>query len=320
MTGDFPEWPDGRKFAFSIIDDTDNATIGNVAPVYDFLTSIGIRATKTVWVYPPRNNYTGQCIQDADYLEFVKQLQASGHEIALHNVGSGSFTRQEIIRGLKTFRELIGDYPRIHINHASNPDNVYWGSHRFTGLLSPAYALFCRMRGRAYGGVQPGSESFWGDQVKRHIDYVRNLTFNRIDVLSVDPLMPYVRPGKEEFSNLWFSASDGHAIGDFNRLITKENVDGLERSGGACIVYTHFASGFLHENGVVNDLFVQRMEDLAQRDGWFAPVSQILDRLNAEGQPRRVTKEYEKRLQRRWLADRLIKAVRSGRRGSFKPD
>ena len=41
------------KFRFSIIDDTDDATLENIKPVYDFLHKKKIYITKTVWVYPP---------------------------------------------------------------------------------------------------------------------------------------------------------------------------------------------------------------------------------------------------------------------------
>src|SRR5690606_40955769 len=42
-------WPQGKRFAFSIIDDTDVATVANVRPIYRLLERLGLRATKTVW-------------------------------------------------------------------------------------------------------------------------------------------------------------------------------------------------------------------------------------------------------------------------------
>ena len=44
-----PRFPDGRQFAFTIIDDTDVATVENVAPMYALLERLGMRTTKTVW-------------------------------------------------------------------------------------------------------------------------------------------------------------------------------------------------------------------------------------------------------------------------------
>ncbi len=120
-------WPNNKSFAFTIIDDTDNATVENIRPVYDHLLKNGIKTTKTVWVYPSRNHFTGQCIQDLEYLAYLKHLENSGFEIQLHNVGSGNFSRDEILEGLEVFKTSFGRYPGLHINHSSNPDNLYWG-------------------------------------------------------------------------------------------------------------------------------------------------------------------------------------------------
>jgi hypothetical protein len=81
-----PNWPEGKRFAFTVVDDTDLSTVENIAPVYRLLQECGMRTTKTVWVYPSRDRFTGDCLQDSDYLSFVKQLKADGFEIGLHGV------------------------------------------------------------------------------------------------------------------------------------------------------------------------------------------------------------------------------------------
>ena len=43
------EWPNGHDFAFTVFDDTDNATLHNVRPVYKFLLDLGLIMTKSVW-------------------------------------------------------------------------------------------------------------------------------------------------------------------------------------------------------------------------------------------------------------------------------
>ena len=43
------EFPQGKRFAFTIVDDTDVATVANVKPLYDLLHELGFRTTKTVW-------------------------------------------------------------------------------------------------------------------------------------------------------------------------------------------------------------------------------------------------------------------------------
>ena len=48
MTRDH-QFPGGARFAFTVMDDTDVATVDNVLPIYRLLESLGMRTTKTVW-------------------------------------------------------------------------------------------------------------------------------------------------------------------------------------------------------------------------------------------------------------------------------
>ncbi|MGI9502917.1 MAG: hypothetical protein ACR2RE_07675 [Geminicoccaceae bacterium] len=310
-------FPESKKFAFTIFDDTDNGTVSNLKPVYSLLNDCGIRITKSVWVYPPRGSFKGQCLLNDDYAAFVKWLQDQGFEIGLHNVGDGPFSRDEILKGLEIFKDIVGHYPRVHTNHVSNPDNIYGGSKRFSFPIDYLYGLL----GKAHHGGEapysygdePDSEHFWGDAAKRHIGYQRNLTFNSIDTLSCDPKMPYAVDAKSDYANLWFSSSDGHTIKETVRLLSEDNLDRLEESGGVCIVYTHLASGFIGDDGKVAPAFKERIESLARRDGWFVPVSTLLDHLRqqntAETDP---GYRYRLGLETRWFAQRLVKRFRSG--------
>ena len=49
-----PKFPNGARFAFTILDDTDDGTVQNTKPVYDALFELGIKASKTVWAYSGR--------------------------------------------------------------------------------------------------------------------------------------------------------------------------------------------------------------------------------------------------------------------------
>jgi hypothetical protein len=310
------EYPGGARFAFSIVDDTDNATIGKLRPVYDLLTSLGLRVTKTVWVYPPRDQFQGLSLSDPAYLAFIRELGGRGHEIALHNVGSGRFTREEIVRGLEIFREQLGHWPALHANHVSNPDNLYWRpERRFRPPISWAYAAIRQFMRAALGrplttsaGEIEGAPEFWGDLARRHIRYVRNLTFSGLNTLRADPLMPY-HDRRKPFVNQWFSASDGHTVEHFNDLLTDTRITSLEQEGGAAIVYTHFTDGFVRD-GVVDPTFELRIRRLAARPGWFVPASQILDFLAAGRAAEEVSDGYLRALEYRWLAQRAFNYVR----------
>ena len=138
-------FPGGKQFAFSIVDDTDLATLERVKPLYELLYRYGIRTTKTVWVLesnePAHSPNRGDWLRNHAYLSFILDLKSKGFEIALHGVRGGSSVRPDIINGLEEFRQTLGQYPGIHVNHSLNRDNVYWGEHRWSfALFRWAYA------------------------------------------------------------------------------------------------------------------------------------------------------------------------------------
>ena len=130
-----PEFPEGKKFAFTIMDDTDEATLENIRPVYDCLRELGLRTTKTVWV-----NDTGKetspfrkadTISRVDYRDYVQELQAAGFEITWHCAAMHTSRRVETMEGIEKLRDMFGVAPRVHANHAFNRENIYWGMDRF---------------------------------------------------------------------------------------------------------------------------------------------------------------------------------------------
>lgn len=273
-------FPGGKKFAFTIIDDTDDAFLGCIEPIYDFLHSKGIRSTKTVWVYPPRDQESkGHSLQHRGYRAFVQKLQDRGFEIGLHNVGSGKFYRNEILAGLEEYKDCLGKYPDIHINHSYNADSIYGGNKRFSfpfsmivEMMHPAYA-------RRYLGEVVGSPHFWGDVHKDIIRYSRNFETDCLNTLKFNPYMPYVDGQKAEFANKWFSATFSPNQWVFKRVVTKEAIDKLEEEGGVCILYTHL--GYYTLSGEIDRNFVDIITYLAEKDSvWLAPVSTILDYLD----------------------------------------
>jgi hypothetical protein len=187
-------FPHGKRFAFTVIDDTDVATVQNVAPVYALLERLGMRATKTVWTMPctegSRNFSTSQTLEEAEYRAFVVDLQRRGFEIASHGATMESSTRERTAAGLERFRAVFGAYPRVHANHAGNRENLYWGAARVDAPLLKR--LLRTMSGTSYyQGEFEGSPYWWGDLCARSMTYVRNLTFAEINLLRVNPTMPY---------------------------------------------------------------------------------------------------------------------------------
>ncbi len=110
--------------------------------------------------------------------------------------------------------------------------------------------------------------------------------------------------------NQWFSSSDGQTIDEMCDLLSEANVDALEARGGACIVCTHFASGFVDADGRVDQRFEQRIADLASKRGWFVPVSSLLDHLSAQGSTADPGRRYRTARNVSWAFGRVGKRRR----------
>ncbi len=306
-------FPGGKKFAFTIIDDTDVGTVENLEPVYRLLEELGLRATKTVWpVNCPegsRNFSSSETLEDPWYRDFVVDLQRRGFEIASHGATMESSTRERTIAGLQRLNATFGAYPRVHANHAYNRENLYWGLSR---IDQPLVKFLFRRLGRTppdfYRGHVEDSTYWWGDLCLRHISYVRNLTFQEINLSRINPSMPYHDPSRP-YVQRWFSAVDAEDCRAFNDRLHPARLDRLESEGGFCIVATHFGKSFA-ENGEVDPLTKKRLEDLARRSGWFPTVSELLDYLRSqrvhEGLPRR---EWAA-MQCRWAWDLIGRRLR----------
>ena len=112
-------FPGGARFAFSILDDTDDATVSNVEPMYELLHSLGFRTTKTVWPNECPKELKGpffaaETLRDPHYLEFVRGLVDKGFELAFHNATMGSSQRADIVKALEFLQDEFGFIPSLH--------------------------------------------------------------------------------------------------------------------------------------------------------------------------------------------------------------
>jgi len=204
-------FPGGAPFAFTIMDDTDNATLENVEPIYRLLEALGMRTTKTVWSVACDEgspDFEGSStLDDSTYRDFVIDLQRRGFEIAFHGATMESSLRDRSIRGLERFTATFGTAPRVHANHSLNRENLYWGADRIDNpLLRSLYGLTLRQPRDFYQGHVPESPFWWGDVCAEKIEYVRNLTFADLNLRRVNPSMPY-RDDRRPCGRLWFALS-----------------------------------------------------------------------------------------------------------------
>jgi hypothetical protein len=304
-------FPDGKRFAFTIIDDTDVATVDNVAPIYRLLERLGMRTTKTVWPLPcpeGSRDYVGsQTLEDPPYHAFVVDLQRRGFEIASHGATMESSERERTLRGLERMRSTFGTYPAVHANHANNRENLYWGTARVDA--APVRAIYrLGLHGPdAFHGHVEGSPYWWGDVARAHVRYVRNLTFTRLDISTINPTTPYRDPRRPAV-NWWFSAADAEDCDAFNRLLRPKAQARLERDGGIAIVATHFGKGFVTK-GCVDDRTTALLEQMSRRAGWFVPVGQLLDWQRSSGAAGQLTPGEWRRMQWRWLLDLMSRGL-----------
>jgi len=320
-------FPNGKRFAFTVIDDTDVATVENVKPVYDLLERLGMRATKTVWpVGCPEgsaNFATSETLEDAHYRDFVRDLQRRGFEITWHGATMESSTRERTLDALERFRDVFGNYPRIHVNHAENRENLYWGAARIDQpVLKRLFARFSGWPADWFAGHVESSPFWWGDASVEHMEYARNLTFNDIDTGAMNPSMPYRDPTRP-LVRWWFSATDAEDVDEFNHLVSTRRLDRLERNGGFCVVATHFGKRFV-QDGEVQASTRERLERLALRPGWFPTAGELLDWLRSHSAGEFLPPAEWRRMQwlwardlgaRKWRQRRRARRSRNGDRG-----
>ena len=301
-------WPEGKRFAFTVFDDTDWATLAGVRPVYSFLRDCGFRTTKSCWVVrgdPGRGRGQGDTCEDDAYLRWLLDLQAQGFEIGWHNATWHGTPREGTVAALDRFAGLFGHPPFTAANHTTADEAIYFADRRLSGLHAALYGLFTYWRNRGrFRGDRPGDPYFWGDLCRQRIKYYRNFVFRDVNTLKACPHMPYYDASRP-YVNAWFASSDGHDADTFVRCLDEAGQDRLEAEGGACIMYTHFAAGFVNGHRL-EPRFETLMRRLAAKRGWFVPVAELLDHLQGAAGPREITAAERAKLQRRWLREKIL--------------
>jgi hypothetical protein len=304
-----PVWPDGHRFAFTIFDDPDGQSLMTTRLVYGFLADIGFRTTIGVWPLDLRRatNSGGETCANPEYRAFLQELQQKGFEIGFHLAAPFNTTRAETIEALDLFRRYFGHDPAVMANHY-NEDAIYWGPARLSDWRRSIYNLVTlgRTRDRHFGQVN-GHPSFWGDVCRERIRYCRNFVYADINTLRMNPWMPYTDP-ERPYVRSWYSSSEGHKAPAFLKTLQDTNQDRLEAEGGACIMYTHFGHGYVRD-GKLTPEFRRTMERLSRKNGWFVPVSTLLDFLAQSHGVTTLSPKIRSRIETRWLWEKLFRGT-----------
>jgi hypothetical protein len=275
-------YPGGAKFAFTILDDTDDMTAENGQPIYQLLNKNGIKITKTVWAFDtlPENQgpyFAGETLTSPVYLEWIHDISNQGFEIAFHNAAMGSSLRQDTIKALDFLEEEFGAPIRLHCNHGQNLENLHWGpqrysSHLLRGLLDGLRWLQSVPK---YEGNKSISPYYWSDIADQRLSYIRAFTFYKLNCSQIAPGRPYINRTKQREVK-FFNTADAPDVNAFNALVNKDSLDRLCREGGWCVLSTHLGKGFCRR-GTVNAEFKETIEYLGTLPGYFVPVSKLLD-------------------------------------------
>ena len=280
----FYPFPADRQCAISVTDDTDYFQFATVDPVYALVDSLGLRLTKTVWVFDAPDAdpaSVGLSLENADYRSWVEEEAARGHEITLHTASSRSDERERMLEAYAILEEMTGERPKLEIFHSYNREAFYWGSDRLPGpVLKLLYGITHR---GSFEGATEGSPYYWVDIARSLVRYVRTYTTNDINTLALNPSMPYEDPSTP-MAPLWFASSNGRVGEQFARLFSEENVERLKRERGVSIVYAHFGAAFVEERPGRGRALRRDVREVLLRCGndaaiAFVPAGEILDRL-----------------------------------------
>ena len=300
------QWPEGRRFAFTIFDDPDSQTRKTGVAVYSFLADCALLTTKGVWPNAPHGTPSdhGETCGSAGYIDWLLTLQRRGVEIGYHNATSHTSDRLRTEHGLHEFARLFGHYPATMSNHYFCQEGIYFTEHRLTGPYRILYKALTlgRRRNLSFGHVE-GHPLFWGDLCRRYVRFVRNFTYADVNTLSVCPTMPYHDP-RRPWVNFWYASTEASNIATFTSRVTEAAIDRLEAEGGACILYVHFGHDYAPD-GKLDPGFREAIRRISRRNGWFVPVGTLLDYLREHRPRTEITDAERASMERRWLWHRI---------------
>ena len=195
-------------------------------------------------------------------------------------MSSGNNVREDVIRGLQTFKETFGYAPSVYICHSHNAEHPYWGEQQYRSTIAKLATWFLyRFKREEFFGHDPSSEYYWSDICRKTIRYMRLYRTRHPNVLKKNPHLPYHQFDKPDVL-FWFSGTGE----DYELLerITPRVLDKLAREDGAIIHYAHTSlfldtakstrSGLRPEVEKAFDLIGDR------EDCWCSGVTAVLDR------------------------------------------
>jgi hypothetical protein len=278
-------YPDGRRFAFTVVHDADSAFSERLAPLFDVFDELGFRITASVFAFwadwARRGSIWSEWRQSSAFTapiavplcdpverRFYQDLAARGHEVALHSPSDTSSTPADIVDAFELFKATFDHFPTVYTEHSSL-SNKDAQSNEGSDPRSPYY---CRDLLLAYDPWiwVDGEGALRDDEDGKYFEIPPTASPLNLHANAQYGLMKaFVRTGR------W---SRGDADG-FLETYSEENIDTIERDGGMALVYTHLDYGWLDPRTRRMRTDVEaRLRYLAAKPGWFAPAGEILER------------------------------------------
>ena len=276
--------PHPHRGGFAIVDHTDGASLEGVRIVYDFLDSLGLRATKTVWAFEPEGPsgipplpasvLRGVTLETRAYREYCAELVRRGFEIALHGASAGNNRRDRTLAAFERLERELKTGARTYVCHAKNAENPYWQARAVDRSPLRWVMKLVASRHRCSGEI-PTSPYFWGDVCRERVRYVRLFRTAQLNTLAANPSMPYFEREKP-YVRGWFTMTD-RSLGDATR---PEALAMLSHENGLCILRQHLARHADPESWSVRPGFEAAMRRLrGAPDLWVDTAGAMLDRL-----------------------------------------
>lgn len=278
-------YPDGCRFAFTIVHDADSAYSARLAPLFDVFDDLGFRITASAfafWASWARNGsiwsewrqasaFTAPIavpLCDPTERRFYQRLASRGHEVALHSPSDTSNTPAEIADAFELYKSTFDRYPAVYTEHSSR-SNKDAQSNEGSDPASPYYCRDLLLEYDPWIWVD-GPGGLRDDDDGKHFEIPPTASpLNHHANQQYGLGKAFVRTGRWTRGN-----GDG-----FLESYSEENIDTLERDGGMALVYTHLDDGWL-EPGTrrMRADLETRLRYLAGKPGWFAPAGEILER------------------------------------------
>ena len=94
-------WPNNKKFAFTIFDDTDRSNLEDSRLIYNCLDDLGFKTTRSVWINKSnyKNDTEGVTCDNKYYLEWLLKIKEKGLDriVVSEEELIGKYTNEDLI-------------------------------------------------------------------------------------------------------------------------------------------------------------------------------------------------------------------------------